>query len=218
VASLQILIGLCGAWFTLIVGVLNIISAIKDIQSSKNILTNPNGIVAAHEPLTNPIIVLVYNIVIGGLFGVAGSIYYLIFVRGYVMENKEQFLAMETEGASQNQGATASSTPMTNTAPTVNTTPAASTAPTETKTTTVSDWFKPAEPEVNVEITLTEQEAQSGVQKEVYIPDLKQPLKVNFPKNIENGNRIVLRNVNFTADDGRTFKKDIYVRVNIQKF
>ena len=222
VASLQILIGLCGAWFTLIVGVLNIISAIKDIQSSKNILTNPNGIVAAHEPLTNPIIVLVYNILIGGIFGVAGSIYYLIFVRGFIMENKAQFLAMETDTPNQNQGAaennttTPSSTTFANSTPTHNTAPTANSTPTETKTTTFSDWFTPAEPQVNIEVTLTPQEALNGVQKDVNIPELNQPLKVNFPRNVENGNRIILRNVNVTTNDGRAQKKDLYVKVVIK--
>lgn len=79
----------------LIVGVLNIVSAITDIKNSKRVLTNQNGIVKAYEPLANAIIALVYNLVIGGVIGVLGSIYYLIFVRGFVMENKIQFLSME---------------------------------------------------------------------------------------------------------------------------
>ena len=101
IASIQILVGLFGVWFTLIVGVLNIFSAITDIKNSKRILTNPNGLVKAYEPLAGPIITLVYNLVIGGIIGVLGSIYYLVSVRGFVMENKEQFLAMETESPVQ---------------------------------------------------------------------------------------------------------------------
>ena len=96
IAVLQILIGLSGAWFTLIVGVLNIVSAVKDMNYSKAVLTNPNGIVSNYESLTSPIITLVYNLVIGGVIGVVGSIYYFVALRGFVMENKNAFLALET--------------------------------------------------------------------------------------------------------------------------
>ena len=96
IAVIQILIGLGGAWFTLIVGVLNIVSAVKDMNYSKEVLQNPAGIVANFESLTSPIITLAYNLVIGGVIGVVGSIYYFIALRGFVMENKNAFLAMET--------------------------------------------------------------------------------------------------------------------------
>jgi len=81
----------------LIVGVVNIVSAIKDLQYSERILKNPIGIVKTFEPLTNAIITLVYNVIIGGLIGVLGSIYYMIFVRGFVMEHQKQFLLLEYE-------------------------------------------------------------------------------------------------------------------------
>ncbi|MBE7020948.1 MAG: zinc-ribbon domain-containing protein [Ruminococcaceae bacterium] len=101
VAIIQLIIGLGGYWVALIVGVLNLISAVTDIKNSKLILSNQNGIVKAYESLTNPIIALVYNIVIGGVIGVLGSIYYLIFVRGFIMENKIQFLTMETDASTE---------------------------------------------------------------------------------------------------------------------
>ena len=97
IAIIQLIIGLGGYWFTLIVGVLNLVFAVTDIKNSKRILSNQNGIVKAYESLTNPIIALVYNIVIGGVIGVIGSIYYLIFVRGFIMENKIQFLSIEAD-------------------------------------------------------------------------------------------------------------------------
>lgn len=100
IASIQILVGLFGVWFTLIVGVLNIFSAITDIKNSKRILTNQNDIVKAYEPIVGSIITLVYNFFIGGIIGVLGSIYYLVSVRGFVMENKNQFLAMEDKATS----------------------------------------------------------------------------------------------------------------------
>ena len=96
IAALQILIGIFGFYWILIVGVLNIVSAIKDIQYSKTILTNQNGIVKNFEPLTRAVITLAYNILIGGIVGVFGSIYYFIAIRGFVMENKNEFYAMET--------------------------------------------------------------------------------------------------------------------------
>lgn len=97
VASLQILIGLSGAFTCIIVGVLNLISVIKDIKYSKAILENPVGIVDGVKPLTSAIITLVYNLVIGGVIGVAGSIYYLLAVRGYVLENEQAFLELEAQ-------------------------------------------------------------------------------------------------------------------------
>ena len=95
IACIQIIIGLSGVWFTLIVGVLNILSAVSDIKTSKAILTNPIGIVQNHTPISGAIVTLIYNVVIGGVIGVLGSIYYLVCVREYVMENKAQFLEME---------------------------------------------------------------------------------------------------------------------------
>ena len=95
VAVLQIIIGLSGTLLPLIVGVLNIISAVKDMNYSKAVLENPNGIVSNYESLTSPIITLVYNLVIGGVIGVVGSLYYFIALRGFVMENKNAFLALE---------------------------------------------------------------------------------------------------------------------------
>lgn len=97
IAVIQIIIGLCGTWLPLIVGILNIISAVKDMNYSKAVLENPNGIVANYEPLTSPVITLVYNLVIGGVIGVIGSVYYFIGLRGFVLENKNAFLALENQ-------------------------------------------------------------------------------------------------------------------------
>ena len=91
IASLQILGGLFINWVLLIIGVLNIVSAIKDINYSKTILTTPDNIVARFEPLIGPIITLVYNLVIGGIIGVIGSIYYFVAIRGFVLQNRAAF-------------------------------------------------------------------------------------------------------------------------------
>ena len=99
IGALQILGGL-GLWylyedltwaFMLVVGVLNIVSATKDLQYSKTVLTDPRGIVAKYEPVGGAVITLIYNILIGGLIGVIGSIYYFVGVRGFVMANRDGF-------------------------------------------------------------------------------------------------------------------------------
>lgn len=97
IAVLQILGGIFINWFLLIVGVLNIVSAVQDMNYSKTLLKNPKGIVAKFEPITGPIITLVYNLVIGGIIGVAGSIYYFLAIRNYVMEHKPFFASLDAE-------------------------------------------------------------------------------------------------------------------------
>ena len=95
IAVIQILMGISFNWILLVVGVLNLISSIQDLNYSKDFPNNPVGIVTKMKPLGRAIIVLIYNLVIGGIVGVAGSIYYLVAVRGYVLENEQAFLEIE---------------------------------------------------------------------------------------------------------------------------
>lgn len=97
IGSLQVLAGLLAEWFLLIIGVLNIVTAVKSLGYSKTILTDQSKIVSTYEPLTGPIITLLYNLIFGGVIGVAGSIYYFLAVRGFVMEHKISFAAMQSE-------------------------------------------------------------------------------------------------------------------------
>ncbi len=97
IGILQILGGLFLNWFLLIVGVLNIVSSIQDMNYSKTLQGNPTGIVAKFEPITGPVITLIYNLVIGGVIGVVGSIYYFVAIRNYVMENKQFFASLDVE-------------------------------------------------------------------------------------------------------------------------
>ena len=97
IGCIQIIIGLCGTIVPIVIGILNIISATNDLKASKNILENPTGIVAAYEPITMPIVTLAYNLIFGGVIGVAGSIYHLLCIRQSVVENKEKFLALENQ-------------------------------------------------------------------------------------------------------------------------
>ncbi len=91
IGILQIAGGIFINWILLIPGVLNIISSVNDINYSKTLLEDPTGIIKRFEPLTGPIITLVYNLIIGGVIGVIGSIYYFIAIRSFVMENKSSF-------------------------------------------------------------------------------------------------------------------------------
>lgn len=79
----------------IIVGVLNIITAISDIKYSDALLKNPVGIVKRFEPMTGTIITLVYNLIFGGVIGVAGSLYYILGIRNFVMNNRAAFDAIE---------------------------------------------------------------------------------------------------------------------------
>ena len=78
----------------IIVGILNIISAIQDLKHSKTVFHYRVGLVKAYKPLVSPIITLLYNLIFGGVIGVVGSIYYFLGIRGYVMENSEYFNAL----------------------------------------------------------------------------------------------------------------------------
>lgn len=95
IGALQILFALFVNWFVLIVGILNLISAIKDIQYSTRVKTQPVGVVEKFQPLTGPIIVLVYNLIFGGIIGVVGSVYYLVAVRDLVLTNETVFKEIE---------------------------------------------------------------------------------------------------------------------------
>ena len=91
IGILQVLAGVFGQWLILIVGVLNIVSSVQDMNYSKQLPENPTGIIQKFEPLTGPIITLVYNLVLGGVVGVIGSIYYFVGIRNFVMENRAAF-------------------------------------------------------------------------------------------------------------------------------
>ena len=95
IAAIQIALGITLNWVLLIVGVLNIISAIQNINYSETVVMNPKGIVAKYKPLTMPVIVLIYNLIFGGIIGVVGSLYYLIGIRSFVLNNEGMFARIE---------------------------------------------------------------------------------------------------------------------------
>ena len=79
IAGIQVILGITINWILLIV------------------LMQPQGIVNKEKPLAMPIVVTVYNVFFGGLIGIAGSIYYLVGIRNFVMTNANAFMALEQQ-------------------------------------------------------------------------------------------------------------------------
>ena len=91
IGILQIIGAIYLNWILLVVGILNIVSSVNDMNYCKTIVENPKGIVEKFEPLTGPIVVFIYNLIIGGFVGVIGSVYYFVGIRTFVLENKSYF-------------------------------------------------------------------------------------------------------------------------------
>ena len=94
----QIIIAMCtityygfatGIW-TLVVGILNVYSGYKDFTYSKELLKKPVAIISRYESATPIVIALIYNLIFGGLIGIAGSLYE-ISIRNFVLNNKTEF-------------------------------------------------------------------------------------------------------------------------------
>lgn len=96
IGSLQILIGIFN-WLLLVVGILNLVSAIYDLKFTKSFADKPVGIIAKVKPIGGTIAVLIYNLLIGGVVGVLAVVYYFIAVRSYVLENESTFLEIEQQ-------------------------------------------------------------------------------------------------------------------------
>lgn len=83
-------------FFVIIVGVLNIVNAAKDLKYSSEVLAKPAGIVQNFQPVGSLIGTLIYNLLLGGIIGVAGSIYSFI-LRNFVLSNAAQFQSIESD-------------------------------------------------------------------------------------------------------------------------
>lgn len=81
-----------------VIAVLNVKTALGDLKYSKDILIKPVGIIQKYEPVKSLIITLVYNVIVGGFVGVAGSVFGFI-VRDFVMKNKDAFKKAESDFA-----------------------------------------------------------------------------------------------------------------------
>ncbi len=84
-------------WVLIVVGVFNLLLGIYDYNLGKKWEKQPKDIVKTVKPLAVPIIVLVYNVLIGGIVGIAGSIYYLVAIRNWVIENESYFMQFESK-------------------------------------------------------------------------------------------------------------------------
>ncbi len=106
VAAIQYIIGLSTiitgyGIAVLIVAIINTFVAVGDFKYSKEILMRPVGIVDKYEPIGNLIANLIYNILFGGLIGVAGTIYGFV-LRNYVITNQQQLMAIQMEFVNSN--------------------------------------------------------------------------------------------------------------------
>lgn len=97
IGVLQFLVGLFTYGFILVVGILNIVMSVQDLNFSKEFAQKPVGVVEKVKPLTAPIITLIYNLIFGGVIGVAGSIYYFVGIRNYVLQNEQTLTDIEKE-------------------------------------------------------------------------------------------------------------------------
>lgn len=101
VACLQYIIGLSTLIFivgipVIVVAILNTITAVNNFDYSKKILYEPVGICEKYDSIGGRVATLIYNILFGGIIGVAGSIYDFI-VRDYVMTRKNSFIKIQNE-------------------------------------------------------------------------------------------------------------------------
>ena len=82
--------------FIILIAVINTVSSVRDFTYSTQILNEPVGIIAKYEPVGGVVATLIYNIIFGGIIGVAGSVYAFI-IRNFVLSNQIQFAQIEQQ-------------------------------------------------------------------------------------------------------------------------
>ena len=93
-AIIWLVIGIlqCLTGVGIIAGAWNIYAAYTTYKRSSQVLTPWQGIVQFYEKwMTNIIIAIVINLIVGGVVGVAGALYDMFMIRQYVLENKAVF-------------------------------------------------------------------------------------------------------------------------------
>ena len=88
--------------FVIIVAVINTLVSVKDFRYSREVLYRPVGIYAKFSPVGGYVGMLIYNILFGGIVGIAGSIYAFV-VRSFVVNNELQFAQIEQQFMAQAQ-------------------------------------------------------------------------------------------------------------------
>ncbi len=110
VAAVQALMGLImlligsieSALVLIVICVLNFIAASNDLKYAKVIFEKPTGIVKKYQPVTGLIISLVYNVIFGGVVGVAGIIFGFV-TRSYVLGHQAEFTSLEARYPAEEQ-------------------------------------------------------------------------------------------------------------------
>ena len=103
IAIFQFVIGIAGAWFVLIIAVLNALAALGSFQKAKKVRNPYPGMVEEYEKqLIGFILSFVYNIIFGGVIGVAGNIFDLC-TRNYVLTNRVIFEDMAEENVRKSE-------------------------------------------------------------------------------------------------------------------
>ncbi len=88
---LQIVSGIYLEKCLIVAGVFNVIYALSNSAYSQDLLKCPSEIVLRFKSLLIPLFVLFYNIAFGAGMGVIGSVYYFVFIKWFVVKNKEFF-------------------------------------------------------------------------------------------------------------------------------
>jgi len=76
------------------IGIANICFSIRNFEYSKTVLIKPVAVVEKYKPIGGLIWNLIYNVFLGGILGVFGSIYAFV-LRGFVLRNEREFEEMD---------------------------------------------------------------------------------------------------------------------------
>lgn len=90
---------------TIIVAVINTLLSIRGFRYIRDVMYRPVGIYAKFSPLAGSIIILICNVLFGGIIAIAGSICALT-VRNFVVNNEWQFARLELQFKGQIQPTT----------------------------------------------------------------------------------------------------------------
>lgn len=86
----------------ILVAIINTFFSVANFKYSNDILMNPVGIIEKYTPIGGVVATLIYNLLLGGIIGVAGSVYAFV-VRNFVMSNQMQFAQIEQQVMEQMQ-------------------------------------------------------------------------------------------------------------------
>lgn len=82
------------------IAILNFFVSMKDFDYEKKIAIQPVGIVEKYKPIGGYIFMLLFNLFMGGIIGMIGSIFCFV-TRNYVIQNEQQFIALENKYLNQ---------------------------------------------------------------------------------------------------------------------